>query len=109
MVEKKEEYVVYKYEVPVVDGIFEIYMPTPIEPLHFGLQRGEPYLWAEVDKFGVQEPVKFFIVGTGHPFPVLGKDENEEYIGTVVGYLGHLVFHLYTVVEWAELDLIEDE
>lgn len=115
MVERETEYVIYKYQISIIDGIFRVYMPTPIEPLHFGLQSVTtdvglqeeiPYLWAEVNKLGKTEPVRFFVLGTGHLFPKLEENETAEYIGTIVGHRGVYVWHLYTIVEW---DWVEDE
>ena len=112
------ENVIYKYKVPIIDGIFNIHMPTPIDPLHFGLQsittdvglqEEIPYLWAKVNKLGEIEPVKFFVLGTGHPFPTLEEREYPEYVGTIVGHRGVYVWHLYTVQEWVEWDDIRDD
>ncbi len=90
---------IFKYEIQLVDGIFTIDMPTPVEPIHLGMQHNKIFLWSEVGS-GEVKPVKFFIIGTGHPFPILEENESCEHVGTLVGAEGYFVWHLYTIVEW---------
>ncbi len=69
-------------------------IPIGSRVLHCGLQDGEPMAWAEVNPTETRmQPV--FPVPTGADFPV---EDGWQYIGTVVGVKGFLVFHYYMLI-----------
>ena len=80
---------IYKYKVPVRDGVFEVALPRGARPCHVGVQFDEPCLWARVETNNPPENQKFCWVGTGHPAPEKG------YLGTIQMHGGALVFHLF--------------
>lgn len=82
---------VFKYPLPVDDYV-AITMPAAAEVLTVQVQNGRPYLWAKVDTRRPAVTHGFYVVGTGHPFPVLAR----AYVGTFQLEGGGLVFHVFT-------------
>lgn len=73
------EKVVWKYELqPKKEN--KIDMPTGAEVLHIECQNGKPHLWALVPTEHKKEERTFYIIPTGQPFEVDGK----EYLGTTL-------------------------
>ena len=92
--------VIWKYEIKV-DDTFRLYMPKGSKVLTVQVQRGVPYLWAEVEQPVIEEPPQkvaekpdekiYHCYETGHPI----EETNLQYIGTFQLRGGALVFHLY--------------
>lgn len=86
---------IWKYPVSSEDE-FVLDMPAGSIPLSVAIQDGSPFLWAAVNSDGTEwERHRFFLRGTGHPFPDLLL---HRFIGTfqIEGFGGlGLVFHLF--------------
>ena len=91
--------VIWKFPVEIKDE-FSIEMPAGAELLSIQAQRGEPFLWAEVNPEAELKSRKFRVFGTGQPIEV---DEWIEYVGTFQMHDGALVFHLYEIEEFEEI------
>ena len=62
---------IWKFPLGVAldDKAAEVTMPEGAQIAHFGLQSGDPTVWALVDSDNPPEPRRFQIFGTGHPLP----------------------------------------
>jgi hypothetical protein len=80
---------IWKYELNH-DGMGHINLaiPGPAKIIHFGHQRGQMCVWAEVEPGRPDQQVQLTIVGTGHDVP-----PNSKHHGTV--FEGPFVWHLY--------------
>jgi hypothetical protein len=87
---------VWKFPIPLEDHP-TIPMPVGAVPLHVGVQRGEPFLWALVDpQERARRHYQFRLAGTGHGI----EDHHFSYdhlthVGTFQMEGGALVFHLF--------------
>ena len=79
---------IWKYEINITDEQ-TIMMPKGSRTLSFQLQNGIPCIWAVVEPNVEKEKRKFFIAGTGNPFPC---EINAMFIGTIQnnGFVWHL-------------------
>lgn len=68
-------------------------LPEVFHVVHFGLQDGRMYFWAEIDTQEGQYPRKFAVIGTGWDVP-----EGHMHLGTAQE--GSYVWHLYE--NWTE-------
>ena len=87
---------IWKYDLPVQDEVIEISMPVGASPLSVGSQFGDPssvQLWASVDPDVEPAPLRFWIIGTGHPYPQ--TDKTLLFIGTVITSGGSLIWHVF--------------
>ena len=82
---------IFKYPLAVDDDV-TVQMPDGATPLHVGVQRGRPCIWAEVDPSAEPVPHHFRVYGTGHP---MHDKPGEVYIGTFMLQDDALVFHVY--------------
>ena len=78
---------IFKYVVPM-DETFVLKLPAGAVPLHFGMQNGDPCLWARVVESAPMQDYKFRFAGTGHV--VAG---GWTYIGTT--FDREFVWHLF--------------
>jgi hypothetical protein len=81
---------IFKYQLPIEDCT-EIDMPKGAKVLCVQVQNEQPFLWAEVlPESGLMKLRRFYVIGTGHPMPVLAK----RYIGTFQlvneSFIGHV-------------------
>ena len=85
---------IWKYEL---GPITTIELPVGAKILNVRAQNGKVMLWAEVetDESRGREARKFVAYGTGHQLP--DDMSSHKYIGTVVGVVGDMVFHIYEV------------
>jgi hypothetical protein len=71
---------VHKYPIEII-AEQEISMPFGAKVIHAGLDpQGNPCVWAEVESTNTPEPVRLFVVGTGHTMP----DEAATHVGSFV-------------------------
>lgn len=82
--------VVWKFPLRLVGRTQSIEMPADAFPIHFGMQHGNPTLWAIVDPVRPVEMRDFAIVGTGHEVP-----EPSCYQGTIAER--EFIWHLFEV------------
>jgi hypothetical protein len=84
---------IYKYNLPLQDGVIKVDMPFGAEVVSAGVQGDDIFLWAEVNPKETIGTVRFFeVFGTGHPIPVdMGIERR--FIQTV--FMGWMVFHIY--------------
>ncbi len=87
---------VFKYVLEFADYV-ELELPVGAKILHFGIQYGDPRIWALVDPTAGKEIRKFRFAGTGHP--ITEPDSELDFIGTVMMRDGALVWHLFEVKE----------
>ncbi len=87
---------VFKYVLEFADYV-ELELPVGAKILHFGIQYGDPRIWALVDPIARKEIRKFRFAGTGHP--ITEHDSELDFIGTVIMRGGALVWHLFEVKE----------
>lgn len=81
---------IYKYPFYIEDEP-SITLPTGYQILHVGLDpQGTPCIWALVNTERSELPVRFFLVGTGHPVPSLST----VHIGSFLQ--GRFVWHLFS-------------
>lgn len=85
---------IWKFYLPLGDRV-EIQMPECARILTVQVQRGDPVIWALVDRDVPTSPRRFRIVGTGHPVDFMG-----DYIGTFQMPAGYLVFHVFEVTSF---------
>lgn len=81
---------IFKYELPLVPGEFEIEMPKTNKALSVGTQDGVPYVWCKVYTKSKLIPKKFLLVFTGKEFEY---STTTKFVGTYT--LEPLVYHLY--------------
>ena len=81
-------YAIYKYKLDSFGH--KIKVPKGAKILSVGVQSGDIFIWALVDRYA--EPIyrKIMIYGTGHNADTA---INEKFIGTV--FIGPLVFHIF--------------
>lgn len=89
---------IWKFPIPVQDGIFELLMPKDAQLLHVGMTEtmDEVWLWALVNTDASKVRRRFIIYGTGHAITALG-DEELSYVGTAYDSGKPLVWHLFEV------------
>lgn len=89
---------IWKFPIPVTDGIFEVLMPKDAQLLHVGMTElmDEVWLWALVDTDTKKERHRFIIYGTGHAITSL-DGEDLSYVGTAYDSGKPLVWHLFEV------------
>ncbi len=81
---------IHKYEVTIVDSCVR-QLPEGAVVLSVHVQRGTPFMWAEVDPAAPFVERRFELRGTGHPL-----DGSEgRFVGTFLIRDDSLVFHLY--------------
>ena len=99
--------VVYKYRFPWGEAEFGLELPEYAILLHVDIDPetrssyswGEAVaVWAEVDPDASVEMRHFMVRGTGHPFPDDQRDDQRQFIGTVISSQGY-VFHIYETDE----------
>lgn len=93
---------IWKYPLEDTDEQI-ILMPEGAKILYVGEQRRVICVWAEVEVEAPMEHRKFYLIGTGHPFP---HATLMVYLGTVVMSVGMLVWHVYEAIK--NLKDIED-
>lgn len=81
---------IHKYGVPIVDDC-AVVLPKGAVVLSVHTQRGQPFMWAEVDPDAPLVERRFCLRGTGHPF----QGSEGGFVGTFLLHDGGLVFHLY--------------
>jgi hypothetical protein len=86
---------IWKYPIQISDCV-EHEMPRGARLLCVQVQWGMPCLWAIVDPEQPRVRRRFWVVGTGHPFP---NSEGLFYIGTVQLSGGTLIFHFFVEAE----------
>lgn len=84
---------IYKYEIPLMSGTAEIFMPPLLRVVHAGVQAGVNYVWCEVDPYGVQKPRQFRVLATGEYL----DDEAFKHAATI--FYDVFVWHLYLADE----------
>lgn len=82
---------ILKYPIIPTD-LFEIEMPEYARILCVQVQKTRPMIWALVDESRPMELRRFYLRGTGHPFP---EADHAEYVGTFQMIEEGLVFHLF--------------
>lgn len=85
---------IWKYEIPTEDE-FILVMPKGSVPLSVGVQEDAAVLWAAVSTQATEEERhRFFLRGTGHPFPELLANR---FVGTCQWQIGGrpFVLHLF--------------
>jgi hypothetical protein len=82
---------VFKYPIPIQDEV-QIQMPSTGTILSVQEQHGEVVLWALVDDEKPLTPMKFRVVGTGHP---IEDADDLVYVGSVQQAGGALVWHVF--------------
>lgn len=85
---------VHKFDARLSDVVTEHLIPEGAKPLHVAVQFADSLTisaWFEVDTEAAPRPVRFSIVGTGHPIP----DGASWYLGSVLMAGGQYVWHLY--------------
>lgn len=87
---------VWKYPV-TTDDKFTLYLPENAEPLTVQPQNGELCMWVLVDPDAPTNARTFRLAGTGHPI-YIEEGQRLDFVGTVQGYGGALVFHIFEVV-----------
>lgn len=91
---------IHKYGLRIVDTQ-TLPLPRDHRILSVQEQRGEVCVWALVDTDSPPVSVRFWIVGTGHPFPhELAYAKEDTYLGTVQA--GPLVWHVFAAEVIAE-------
>lgn len=78
---------IWKFPVDLV-GEPMVQMPAGAEVLHFGIQDGQPMLWALVTPSAPPNYRRFPLAGTGHRI----EEEGLSYLGTC--FQGPFVWHL---------------
>jgi hypothetical protein len=89
---------VWKYSLGSSPALFDhtvLLIPAGGRVLHVDAQREEICLWVQVNPQAFPTPRRFFITGTGHPFPEAGLT----HLGTVLLYQDALVVHVFEEVE----------
>jgi hypothetical protein len=91
---------IWKYILPIRDGVQEIDMPKGAIIRHIGDQPNfghQIQIWAEVDDQETERfERKFQVFGTGHPIaPTEHFEEEFAYTGSVITAGGSLVWHVY--------------
>jgi hypothetical protein len=87
---------IFKYPLKVVDEQV-LSLPLGAKILCVQSQLGEPKLWALVDPDAPQENRVIRTHGTGHP--VADTNHNLFYLGTYQLQGGHVIFHVFEVLE----------
>lgn len=84
---------IWKYDLPVEDD-FVLVLPKGSIPLSVGVQGSlVPVMWVAVNgETEEKEQHKFYLRGTGHPFPELMLNR---FVGTFQLQEVNLVFHLF--------------
>lgn len=85
---------IWKFRIPV-EGAFEIDMPAGAKLLCVQVQRGLPFIWAEVNPNAELKPKRFRMFGTGRPMDI--GDDWIDYVGSIQLDQDLFVFHLYEV------------
>ena len=84
---------IWKFQVPIKDGIIKILMPKNAEIVHVESQDNQPCLWVLVDSENLQEIRQFRVYGTGHAL-IFG----DTYVGTVaIQTCFRLVWHIFEI------------
>jgi hypothetical protein len=84
-------YEIRRVYIPLQDEMIFVWS-AGAKVLHFDLQNGNPVLWYMEDPTAApSKEYKFYLRGTGHKIDPHGKT----YIGSVVGYKGGFVWHLF--------------
>jgi hypothetical protein len=82
---------IYRYELELI-GDPSVPMPKGAQVLSVSTERDRLECWALVDPMVAEiELREFRVVGTGNPAP----EDLGRFIGTVLVYGGHLVFHVF--------------
>lgn len=85
---------VRRYEIPVDDQVHTLELTNPplaVAAKSTGFAAYAVELWSEFNAERALRPVRFTVIGTGHPVPV-----RAEWVGTC-DRLDGLVWHLYEV------------
>jgi len=82
---------IWKYELPLIFGHYEIEMPKRAEILTVQLQHDRPCIWALVKPENEKEKRTFFIAGTGE----YDVESYDEYVGTFQILAGDIVYHVF--------------
>ncbi len=84
---------IWKFELQIEDEQF-VNMPSGSKILSIQTQHDKIVFWAMVEPAMEITPVRFVIVGTGHP--ITDKCVNDgNYVGTVQTFNGDLVWHVF--------------
>lgn len=89
---------IFKYQLPIFDGLFEIALPEKAIIRHLGQQTPKSLvMWCEIDDSVPTETRSFQVFGTGHPIAEARHfDEEFAYIGTVCEpAISPFVWHVY--------------
>lgn len=86
---------IFKYPIEVTDDP-KVTMPSGAVPIHFGMQGKEVYVWAMVNPQAKDAVHHFKMHGTGH---AIGHVTPDDFVGTIVGHMGTLVWHLFYLGE----------
>lgn len=85
---------IWKFTLQWQDG-HEVEMPVGSEVLAVQIQHGAPTIWAKVPReHSKTERRRFVLVATGGTV----TEDAHDYIGTVQAADGHLVFHLFELL-----------
>lgn len=85
---------VFKYEIPIADGILEVDMPDNCKICEVNCQGESLFIWAIVDIHAPFYTNKFMVFGTGHK---IDNAEKLRFIKTVHMPSG-LVWHVFAVI-----------
>jgi hypothetical protein len=92
---------VWKFDLPVADGDYEIRMPLGAKILKVADQYDDLTklaIWAMVDVDADPELRRFRMRGTGHPvLNANNPDETITHIGSMITFGGKLVWHVFEV------------
>jgi len=80
------------HKCPIHVDLTALGMRKGADVCYFGMQDGEPMIWALVDTEEIETETRLFrFVGTGQEI----RDSIKEYVGSVID--GRFVWHLYEV------------
>lgn len=82
---------IWKFPIPFGDDV-KIDMPKGARIIAVQDQECDIMIWAICDELAEREPVRFVIVGTGHPMPAF----QVRHVGTV--QQGRFVWHVFLVL-----------
>ena len=82
---------IFKYEIPLMQGPFDIELPQGAEILFIELQHGKPTLWCKFTPGERIEIRQFIGVATGEDYNPKGL----RYIGSLLYGDGVLIYHYF--------------
>lgn len=89
---------IHKYRLEMTDTQ-HIDMPEDSVILGTACQFSELCIFARIDTSKPLKSRKFYVVGTGNPFPKSEGDVHVNFIGTALQFEGNIIWHVFQVSE----------